>query len=58
MLASRLGYGAVNALLDGKSNVMIGIQNQNLSYTPFDDAIEKKKPLNEDVLDMSKILSQ
>jgi len=57
MLASRLGYGAVNALLEGKSNVMIGIQNHNLSFTPFEDAIEKKKPLNEDILEMSKILS-
>jgi len=57
MLASRLGFGAVNALLDGKSNVMIGIQNQNVTYTPFEDAIQKKKHLNKDILNMSKILS-
>jgi len=58
MLASRLGYGAVNALLEGKSNIMIGIQNNNLSYVPFDDAINKRKDLNQDVLKMAAILSK
>ena len=58
MLASRLGYGAVNALLSGKSNVMIGVQNDQLSCIPFEDAINKTKPLNQDILDMSIILAQ
>lgn len=58
MLASRLGYGAVNALLAGQSNVMVGIQDRNIVYVPFHDAINKKKPLSQDILDMSVILSQ
>ena len=58
MLASRLGYGAVNALLDGKSNIMIGIQNDKIAYVPFSDAINKSKSLNHDLLNMSVILSQ
>ena len=56
MLASRLGYGAVNALLEGKSNVMIGIQNDKLVYVPFADAIHKSKPLNEDLLNMLSLI--
>jgi len=58
MLASRLGYSAVNALLDGKSNVMVGVQNDKIVFVPFDDAINKSKELNEDILEMSMILSQ
>mgnify|MGYP000017215530 CR=1 FL=1 len=58
MLASRLGYGAVNALLEGQSNIMIGVQNDKLEYVPFSDAINKTKPLNEDILKMAEILAQ
>ncbi|MCC6283168.1 MAG: 6-phosphofructokinase, partial [Saprospiraceae bacterium] len=46
VLASILGFGAVEALLEGKSGVMIGILNNNIQHTPFKDAISKNKPLN------------
>lgn len=57
VLASRLGYEAVNALIEGRSNVMVGILNNELSFTPFDDAISKNKPVNESLMKMAQILA-
>lgn len=57
VLGSRLGLGAVEGLLNGKSNVMAGIVNNHLVYTSFDDAINKSKPINADLLRLNDILS-
>ena len=57
ILASRLGLGALEGLLDGEKNVMAGIINNELIYTPFKDTIRLPKPINEDLLRMVKILS-
>jgi len=55
--ASRMGLAAVEALLAGKTNVMVGIQNYKTSYTSFEDTITKKKPFQEDMLRLVEILS-
>jgi 6-phosphofructokinase 1 len=57
ILASRLGLGALEGLLAGQKNVMAGIINNELVYTPFEDTIRLPKPINEDLLRMVKILS-
>lgn len=57
ILASRLGIGAVEGLLAGYKNVMAGIVNDRLTYTPLDDAINKNKPLNDELVNMVNILS-
>jgi 6-phosphofructokinase 1 len=57
ILASRLGLGAVEGLIAGQKNVMAGIVNNDLVYTPFEDTIRLPKPINEDLLRMVKILS-
>lgn len=57
ILASRLGEAAVNALMEGQRNVMIGIQNDEIVYVPFTKAIRKDKPINRDLLNTVKILS-
>ncbi|CAN5257741.1 6-phosphofructokinase [soil metagenome] len=57
ILGSRLGLGALEGLLNGKTNVMAGIVNDELVYTSFRDAISKEKPLNQDLIRMVKILS-
>ena len=56
-LASRLGLGAIEGLLDGKKDVMAGIINDKLTFTPLEDAISKTKSLNPDLLRVMKILS-
>jgi 6-phosphofructokinase 1 len=57
ILASRLGLGAIEGLINGESNVMAGIVNNNLVYTPFIDTIQRPKPIHEDLLRMVHILS-
>jgi 6-phosphofructokinase 1 len=57
ILASRLGLGALEGLLAGQKNVMAGIINNELVYTPFEDTIRLPKPISEDLLRMVKILS-
>lgn len=58
VLASVLGFTAVEALLEGKSGVMLGLRNNNVAFTPLEQAIEKQKPLNKDLLRMAHILAQ
>jgi len=55
--ASIMGYNAVQALLQGKHGVMIGIVNKQVTYTPFDKAIKHTQALNADMLKMMEILS-
>ena len=57
ILASRLGLGALEGLMDGQKNVMAGVINNELVYTPFRDTIRLPKPINQDLLRMVKILS-
>ena len=57
ILASRLGLGAFEGLLRGEKNVMAGVVNNQLIYTPFHDTITKKKPVSEDLIRMVDILS-
>jgi 6-phosphofructokinase 1 len=58
VLSSILGFGAVEALLEGKSGVMVGIKNNNIHYTPFKEAISKSKTFGKDLLRMAHILAQ
>lgn len=55
--ASRMGYAAVNALIKGTTQVMVGLENQQIICTPFENAIKEHAPLNMEMLEMAKILS-
>ena len=57
VLASRLGLGAVEGLIKGKTNVMAGVINRTLVYTPFHETITKKKPVNKDLIRMIEVLN-
>ena len=57
VLASRLGYRAVNSLLQGESGIALGIINDKLEKTPFEDAIYKKKELCGDLMEIINLLS-
>jgi 6-phosphofructokinase 1 len=58
VLASVVGFASVEALMEGKKGVMVGFKNNNVSYTPFSEAITKNKPFNKDLLRMAHILAQ
>lgn len=57
ILGTRLGVAAVEALLAGKSSQMVGLINDNISYTPFSDAIHKFKNLNNELTRIIDILN-
>jgi len=57
ILASQLGLAALEGLLNGQKNVMVGIVNNEIVYTSFEDCIGKTKELNENLIRMVKILS-
>lgn len=48
ILASRMGVAAVDALLDGQRNVMIGIQNDEMVNVSFSKAIKKEGVIHEE----------
>ncbi|MFI5221692.1 MAG: 6-phosphofructokinase [Bacteroidia bacterium] len=50
VLASRLGNAAVEALLRGEKNKMVGMVENKIALTSYDDAINKHKPLNSESL--------
>ena len=57
ILASRMGAAAIRALLEGQRNVMIGIQNGQMTYVSFTKAVSGEKKLNQKKMDLVKILS-
>ena len=57
ILASRLGAAAIDALLDGQRNVMVGVRNDEVVYVPFSKAIKFDKPINRELLNTLRKLS-
>ncbi len=57
VLASRLGHSAVNALISGNTQVMAGIVNDQLVFTPFDKVVKGNTPISADMIDMIRVLS-
>jgi 6-phosphofructokinase 1 len=57
VLASRLGVKAVESLLEGKSNYMVGLQNDTISLTPLEQAIKGKTEIDRELLRVSDIMS-
>ncbi len=57
LIASRMGYAAVEALIDGKFNMMIGIVNNRLHYTPLDKAVKAKQRVSDEWMKIVKILA-
>src|SRR6056297_3642603 len=56
VLASRLGAAAVKAIKDGHSKVMVGIVNNSIKLTPLKMTFGKKKDINFELVELSKIL--
>lgn len=57
VLASRLGAAAVDSLLDGLSNVMVGVINGKVVQTSFAKACKYNQELNPNLLQLVEILS-
>ncbi len=58
ILASRLGEKAIEALVAGQRNIMVGIRNSEIVLVPFVKAIRKdERKINREGLELVKILS-
>ena len=57
VLASRMGVAAVEGLLQGRKDVMIGIINDRETYTPLEDAVTRRNMPNRDELRIARILA-
>lgn len=50
ILAGRCGVGAIEAIMQGQRNVMIGIRYNEVVYVPFSDAIRSDKPFDKKLI--------
>ena len=57
LIASRMGYSAVECLLEGRFNLFVGIVNNKMHYIPLDQAVKKKQKISEDWMKIVRILS-
>ena len=57
VLASRMGVKAVESLLEGKSNFMVGVQNNKITLTPIDQAIKGHTKIDKELIRVSDIMS-
>lgn len=57
VLASRMGVKAVESLLEGKSNYMVGIRDNNLILTPISEAIKAHTEIDEELIKVSDIMT-
>ncbi|OQD43184.1 6-phosphofructokinase [Croceivirga radicis] len=57
VLASRMGVKAVESLIEGKSNYMVGIRDNQLILTPISEAIKAHTAIDEELVRVSDIMS-
>ncbi|WP_330443603.1 6-phosphofructokinase [Flavobacterium sp. C4GT6] len=57
VLASRLGVKAVETLLEGKSNFMVGLIKDEVELTPLDMAVKGKSHIDKELIKVSDIVS-
>jgi 6-phosphofructokinase 1 len=57
LMASRMGYHAVESLIAGRFNVFVGILNNRVNYIPLENVGKKKGKINEEWMKIVKILA-
>ena len=57
ILASRMGYAAIEALKEGQRNIMIGIKNDEIVYVPVSKAVKTDKPIARELIEVLGALS-
>jgi 6-phosphofructokinase 1 len=57
LIASRMGYHAVESLINGNQNVMIGIKENRINYTPLEKANKLKTRVTDEWMKIVKILA-
>lgn len=57
LIASRMGYHAVECFIEGRYNVFVGIMNNKMHYIPLENAVKTKGRISEEWLKIVKILA-
>lgn len=57
ILASRMGATAVQLLINGSCDVMVGTQGENLVVLELGDVLKKKKHVDQQLIELAQILS-
>ena len=57
ILASRTGYGAIEAIMQGQRNIMVGVRNNEVVYVPLSEAIRSDKPFDKKLIKILDVLS-
>lgn len=57
VLASKMGVSAVEALMNGKTDVMLGISNNKIVYNDFETSMAREHEIEPELIRISKILS-
>jgi len=57
VLASRMGVKAVESILDGKTNYMVGSINNKMELTSLENAVKSNSKINRELLRVSDIMS-
>ena len=57
LIASRMGYHAVESLMEGRHNVFVGILNNKMHYLPLQDAVKNKGKISDEWMKIVKILA-
>lgn len=57
IIASRMGVAAIDALMDGLRNIMIGMVNNEIVHVPLTKAIKDDKQVDEGLIGVLQILS-
>jgi 6-phosphofructokinase 1 len=57
LIASRMGFHAVESLMIGRHNVFVGILNNKMHYIPLENAVKNKGKISEEWMKIVKILA-
>jgi 6-phosphofructokinase 1 len=57
LIASRMGYHAVESLIEGRHNIFVGIQNNKMNYMPLENAVKSKGKISDEWMKIVKILA-
>ena len=57
VLASRMGVTAVESLLEGKSNFMVGLLKDEIALTPLEQAVKGKSEIDHELIRVSDIMT-
>jgi 6-phosphofructokinase 1 len=57
LIASRMGYHAVESLIEGRNNVFVGILNNKIHYSPLETVVKNKGKISDEWMNIVKILA-